>query len=506
MSKVPSNETIEKAKKGLAERRPSSESQDNNGEVDLRSYLVHYGVSIIKEKGNGKEKIFVLKECPFNPEHNRGEAHVQIGTDGKLGFRCKHNSCASYRWQDVRAKISGTDSLSQFMTGYTPTRMNSYRSSDSAPTMGDLRLYLDMNIEPGQTFTTKDLCHGLGAHNRNDKKIVYARLSELAKEGLVRRDKYRQGCYRRVLEMEGYDLDGEIEESPLFDVTLCLDLHNLINIEPNQIAAISGRYDAGKSSFLFQLMELNYRDYKIVHFSSPEWGLNAIKERMDELGIPRPHENVKCYPMTDGYEDLIPQGPCIVLVDYLRTNDSPYEIDRQYHRIFQNLNGGVAFTAIQKHPFIDKPTGGQFAVHAPQHVILLDQLKDSAYICKIFKSKNEKSIAGLYRVFGFKEGRRLVPYMKDWKKGEIKWNKSEEDKPKNDTNDTNDTKKDSVITRGPCTDIDINKEREKEKRTKKEKEKEDPEVENKDQAPNNDFKEDISKNKEDAQGQVRLEI
>jgi len=116
MSNIPSNETIEKAKKGIAARQPSSESQGDNGEVDLKSYLDHYGVSIIKEKSNGKEKLFVLKECPFNPEHNRGEVHVQIGTDGKLGFGCKHNSCASYRWQDFRAKISGEDNLSQFMT------------------------------------------------------------------------------------------------------------------------------------------------------------------------------------------------------------------------------------------------------------------------------------------------------------------------------------------------------------------------------------------------------
>jgi hypothetical protein len=173
---------------------------------------------------------------------------------------------------------------------------------------------------------------------------------------------------------------------------------------------------------------LNYRRKKILHFSSPEWDQEAIKQRMDELGIERPHPNILCYPMLEGYEDLIPNEPCIVLVDYIRTNDSPYEIDRQFHRILQNLHGGVAFAAIQKHPGIDKPTGGQFAVHAPHHVILLDKLKDGdAYVCKIFKSKSDRDLEGVYRVFKF-EGRKLIPLMKEWKKGQIVWEKLDDNK------------------------------------------------------------------------------
>jgi hypothetical protein len=159
--------------------------------------------------------------------------------------------------------------------------------------------------------------------------------------------------------------------------------------------------------------------------------------------------------MQEGYEDLIPPEPCITLVDYIRTNDSPYEIDRQFHRIFQNLQGGVCIAAIQKHPGIDRPTGGQFAIHASHHVVLLDKLKDSGYICKIFKTKSERDLEGLYRTFGFKEGRRLTPYMKGWKKGNIKFNKE---------NDINDIKKGDGKRGGPH----IKKEREKKGAKKRE--------------------------------------
>ena len=183
-------------------------------------------------------------------------------------------------------------------------------------------------------------------------------------------------------------------------------------------------------------MQLNYRSHKIIHFSSSEWDQNAIKKRMDELHIERPHPNVLSYQMLEGYEDLIPQEPCIVLVDYIRTQDDPRDIDRQFYRILRNLNGGVAFAAIQKHPGLDKPTGGQFAVHAPHHVILLDKLKDSnAFICKIFKTKSEKDLEGLFRVFGFKEGRCLIPCMTTWKKGEIKWTSTKDNEDNEDNQD-----------------------------------------------------------------------
>jgi hypothetical protein len=491
---IPSNETVEKAKKGLAARRPGGESKGSN-DFDLRGYLDHYGVSISKEKSNGQGMIYVLKECPFNREHNRGEAHVQIGSDGKLGFACKHNSCSSYRWRDFRAKISGEESLLPFMTGQKTSKpKNSSMSRDTAPSIGDLRLCIDMNVDPGQFFTAEQACRWTGAYTRDHKKGVYRDLGRMAQKGFIRKDKYKHGGFRKPLEISSYDLEGDIQEEHFLDITLPLGIEELIRFKRNQLSVIAGRYDAGKSAFLFHLMKLNYERYQIVHFSSSEWDLNAIKERMDELRIPRPHENIQCYPMQDGYEDLIPPEPCIVLVDYIRTNDSPYEIDRQFYRILENLHGGTAFAAIQKHPFIDKPTGGQFAVHAPAHVILLDKLaKKNAYICKIFKAKMQSDLEGLFRVFGFKEGGWIIPYTKNWKIGEIKWGKS------NDTNDINDTKNDGVKGGGPLTVKD--KYKEKKESTKERKEK--TELDSNDQAHDNDFNQDISK---DAQGQMRFEV
>jgi hypothetical protein len=311
-----------------------------------------------------------------------------------------------------------------------------YQPKGSAPVMADLRMFLDMAIDPGQPFTSEAVCKGLGAYSREHKKQVYMGLSRLVQDGVIKKDQYKHGGFRKPLLIVPYDLGGAIEVNELIDIKLPLDLHNLMRIGRNHLVCIAGRYDAGKSSFLYHVMQLNYRSRRVVHFASDEWDLSAIQQRLDELHIERPHPHVSCYPMQEGYEDLIPPEPCIVLVDYIRTQTDPRDIDRQFYRILQNLKGGVAFAAIQKHPGLDRPTGGQFAVHAPHHVLLLDKLKDgNAFVCKIFKTKSEKDLEGLFRVFGFKEGRCLVPYMKDWKKGEIKWTNTQDNKDNDDNQD-----------------------------------------------------------------------
>jgi hypothetical protein len=254
----------------------------------------------------------------------------------------------------------------------------------------------------------------------------------------LKKDEYKHGGYRRVVAVESYDLDGAITEDELnFNITLPLELHNLIDLKTDQLLQVSGRYDAGKSSFLFQLMADNYLNNKITLIVSEEWSLNAIKERMDVLGIPRPHPNITVIPMKPGYEDMIPKGRCIVLIDYVRADQNPYETDTQIQRILKNLKGGVAIFATQKHPGLDRPVGGQFAVHASHHIVLLDKWKEF-FTCKIYRTKKDRNLEGVYKTFKISDQKRIYPIMEDWKRGRIKC----DHEPK--TNDGNDGKINAV--------------------------------------------------------------
>jgi len=400
-----------------------SPGKDFDERGDIRSLLEKHGWTSKGFTNDNREKW-------ARPGKERGKAHSATLTDGKIFYVFSQNGQPFEAGQGYGpfGVYAVLEHNGDFSAASKALEVQGYGTqTKTGLSMADLKLYMDMNISPGQSFTSKNICDGLGAYRREEKKTVYTYLSRLAAEGIIKKDKYLHGGFRKPLEISGYDLGGNIQTTKAFGARLPLDLHNLIHIEPNHLMVIAGRYDAGKSSFLWHTMALNYEHHKIVHFSSPEWSIDAIKRRMDELHIPRPHPNVMAYPMEPGYEDLIPHEPCIVLVDYLRPVNEFADIDKQLYRIFENLRGGVCFAAVQKHPGIDRPVGGQFSTHAPHHVILLDKAKEG-YLCKILKSKSERNLEGLFRFFDFNKDRRLTPRMDDWKKGDIQWDKPKERK------------------------------------------------------------------------------
>jgi hypothetical protein len=72
--------------------------------LSVKAYLQHYGVEYkVKEKAD--RTIYELFPCPFNPEHNHGEAHIAQCLDGKMEAACKHNSCAGKGWQEFKTAI-----------------------------------------------------------------------------------------------------------------------------------------------------------------------------------------------------------------------------------------------------------------------------------------------------------------------------------------------------------------------------------------------------------------
>ncbi|NLD38017.1 MAG: hypothetical protein GX654_14210 [Desulfatiglans sp.] len=332
---------------------------------------------------------------------------------------------------------------------------------NSAPTMADLREYIDFCVAPGQKTTVDEICKGLSCYKRDERKIVYKNISRLCSEGVLKKDDYLHGGYRRAVALDCYDLGGVVQEDELnFNIVLPLELHNFISVKINQLLQVSGRYDAGKSTFLFQIMADNYQDYKIFHIVSEEWSLNAIKERMDILGIPRPHKNITVIPMRPGYEDSIPEGRCIVLIDYIRADQNPFETDAQIQRILRNLKGGIAIFATQKHPGLDRPVGGQFAIHASHHIVMLDKIKEY-FTCKIYRTKNSKNLEGLYRTFKLNDQKRIYPVMDSWKQGIIKWDKEPFIK---DGNDGDAGKFNAVKPGGTPVDKERKKERTKGKK------------------------------------------
>jgi len=67
----------------------------------VEAWLTEHGIDYKAEAYHAGTK-YVLKECPFNPEHGKDKPSVFALPDGRIGFKCFHNSCSGNHWKEFR--------------------------------------------------------------------------------------------------------------------------------------------------------------------------------------------------------------------------------------------------------------------------------------------------------------------------------------------------------------------------------------------------------------------
>lgn len=88
----------------LPKSTPSKTYSIDREEFDVKSWLTGHGMSFREEPGRDCEML-LLDECPFDHSHTNGDAKVFAYSNGAIAFKCHHNSCKNYKWQDVRLKF-----------------------------------------------------------------------------------------------------------------------------------------------------------------------------------------------------------------------------------------------------------------------------------------------------------------------------------------------------------------------------------------------------------------
>jgi len=86
------------------------QQKSHAGTFDLDSFLSRLGIPYEMDTHAGRQR-YKLQYCPFNSDHGKNDAAIFQGADGKLGFKCQHNSCADKTWKDVRALVDGTERI-----------------------------------------------------------------------------------------------------------------------------------------------------------------------------------------------------------------------------------------------------------------------------------------------------------------------------------------------------------------------------------------------------------
>lgn len=69
--------------------------------VPVKEYLEEHGLEIAREKPYMGGTCYVLKRCPFNPDHTDTGAYVIEYPNGKISAGCHHDTCADRGWKDL---------------------------------------------------------------------------------------------------------------------------------------------------------------------------------------------------------------------------------------------------------------------------------------------------------------------------------------------------------------------------------------------------------------------
>lgn len=92
----------------LKSKEQSTTGSQGKADFDPVKYAEEHGANVVKVKHGwtdptGKQwTLAVLERCPFNADHDRGEAWVGVAASGERGFRCKHESCTGNNWQALK--------------------------------------------------------------------------------------------------------------------------------------------------------------------------------------------------------------------------------------------------------------------------------------------------------------------------------------------------------------------------------------------------------------------
>ena len=247
-----------------------------------------------------------------------------------------------------------------------------------------IRMWVEEN--PGRRFSSNILDSDIGVYTSGDKNHRWHVIRGLIKEGLV--EKYGSG--HRVV-MDGLvKIDWQsADESQLLDWVCPFGIHNLVNLLPKNIVAIGGEKEAGKTALLLNIVRMNM-DKHNIHYYSSEMGALELKVRLksfeDHNIIPMSDWKFEPYERASDFHDAVGKNPDDWhLIDFLEIHKDFYEIGGLIYNIYNKLDKGVAFIAIQKNPVAKLPRGGTGAFEKARLGLLLDRNKLTIEIGKNWK-------------------------------------------------------------------------------------------------------------------------
>lgn len=85
------------------QEQPPRPASYNGDKFNLDRWIAEHGINVtsVSNYGNGGTK-YILANCAFDPSHTGKDACIIQLPNGAIAYKCLHDSCSGYRWQDFR--------------------------------------------------------------------------------------------------------------------------------------------------------------------------------------------------------------------------------------------------------------------------------------------------------------------------------------------------------------------------------------------------------------------
>jgi len=245
---------------------------------------------------------------------------------------------------------------------------------------------------------------------KEEKASVHQALNR-RKDETIQKVGMRDGIYRRI-DKDVVHIDFNAEEGASSTVKLPLDLDSMVNICEGNIILISGEYNAGKTTFALNVLQMNKNRMKIRYISS-EMRAGEFKSRWKTFNLDPefwlPDEMTEYVELGNNLTNLIIPD-ALNIVDYLEFKDGDYTKGAEYMRqVHDKLSTGVAIVCNQQKEGVRLPRSGDLIMEKPRLAVtfrkLQTQTEEIMGIAEIQKAKNVR--------VGKLDGKKLQYEIKD---------------------------------------------------------------------------------------------
>jgi len=222
-------------------------------------------------------------------------------------------------------------------------------------------------------FNTQDIYRFFSLNDTTRKKAALMALGRLEKDGIIRRVAGgKAGWYAKVEEKDFALIDYENADDTPLDIILPFGLHRHMEWFAKGMGVIAGDQDAGKTALMFNLAHDNQGLFSEVVYIATEMGPPLLKRRLKKFCFANDYLYPDAIrgisfrePKTINYMDLI-EPDAFNIIDYYELSGEQFkEVSGYFRQIYDRLNKGVCFIALQKKRGADLGRSAELALEKP---------------------------------------------------------------------------------------------------------------------------------------------